>query len=117
MIRDQLRNPTLGNQVWATFTFFIPIDIASCVVCLSLCVYWAHQTDEPLEMPFEGGLMCTQRTMQIVLTSCHYFTQRYQPLAWTFFYLMNYSNPVINLYSLLVDTILSLTRSLLLISV
>jgi len=57
-------------------------------------------------MPFEGGLMCTQRTMQIVLTSCHYFTQRYQPLAWTFFYLMNYSNPVINLYSLLVDTIL-----------
>jgi len=49
MIRDQLRNPTLGNQVWATFTFFIPIDIASCVVCLSLCVYWAHQTDEPLD--------------------------------------------------------------------
>ena len=22
--RDQLRNPTLGNRVWATFTFFIP---------------------------------------------------------------------------------------------
>ena len=21
--RDQLRNPTLGNRVWATFTFFI----------------------------------------------------------------------------------------------
>ena len=23
--RDQLRNPTLGNQVWATFTFNLPI--------------------------------------------------------------------------------------------
>ena len=22
--RDQLRNPTLGNRVWATFTFFRP---------------------------------------------------------------------------------------------
>ena len=24
--RDQLRNPTLGNRVWATFTFFILIS-------------------------------------------------------------------------------------------
>ena len=23
--RDQLRNPTLGNRVWATITFFTPI--------------------------------------------------------------------------------------------
>jgi len=22
--RDQLRNPTLGNRVWATFTFLVP---------------------------------------------------------------------------------------------
>ena len=24
--RDQLRNPTLGNRVWATFTFFTSRD-------------------------------------------------------------------------------------------
>ena len=23
--QDQLRNPTLGNRVWATFTFLLPI--------------------------------------------------------------------------------------------
>jgi len=23
MDRDQLRNPTLGNRVWATFTFYL----------------------------------------------------------------------------------------------
>jgi len=29
--RDQLRNPTLGNRVWATFTFFLSAQ--SSVVC------------------------------------------------------------------------------------
>ena len=35
--RDQLRNPTLSNRVWATFTFFrqslssLPTDVVSCL--------------------------------------------------------------------------------------
>jgi len=33
--RDQLRNPTLGNQVWATCTFLVS-------VCLSVCPVWAR---------------------------------------------------------------------------
>ena len=28
--RDQLRNPTLGNRVWATFTFFTGEGRESC---------------------------------------------------------------------------------------
>ena len=28
--RDQLRNPTLGNRVWATFTFFYHITQTEC---------------------------------------------------------------------------------------
>ena len=42
--RDQLRNPTLGTRVWATFTFYsAPPDtgeqsiVMSVSVCLSVC--------------------------------------------------------------------------------
>jgi len=31
MNRDQLRNPTLGNRVWATFTFSLPYNKVVCV--------------------------------------------------------------------------------------
>jgi len=47
--RDQLQNPTLGNRVWAAFTFFTYIlparryaglgtSYARVFVCLSVCV-------------------------------------------------------------------------------
>jgi len=32
--RDQLRNPTLGNRVWPTFTFFISSSVKT------RCVHW-----------------------------------------------------------------------------
>jgi len=38
--RDQLRNPTLGNRVWATFTFLVALwlcpeggSVAECLAC------------------------------------------------------------------------------------
>jgi len=33
--RDQLRNPTLGSQVWATFTFLISDATSGCQYCSS----------------------------------------------------------------------------------
>jgi len=38
--RDQLRNPTPGNRVWATFTFYLPVGERGIVmnVSVSLCV-------------------------------------------------------------------------------
>jgi len=36
--RDQLRNPTLGNWVWATFTFYLPCLLLICILCLSHAV-------------------------------------------------------------------------------
>jgi len=35
--RDQLRNPTLGNRLWATFTFTFRAEIVGCF-SLSSCV-------------------------------------------------------------------------------
>ena len=34
--RDQLRNPTLGNRVWARFTFFICAHTVDCCGCMSV---------------------------------------------------------------------------------
>ena len=65
--RDQLRNPTLGNRVWATFTFaFLPhaaTDAGCSYSCLdvawSVCPLVGHdrefgKTAEPIEMTFGG---------------------------------------------------------------
>ena len=42
--RDQLRNPTLGNRVWAAFTF-LPSKLSACVrLCVSSCLRsWLEQ--------------------------------------------------------------------------
>jgi len=31
--RDQLRNPTIGNRVWATFTFYRVVQKATVAIC------------------------------------------------------------------------------------
>ena len=36
--RDQLRNPTLGNRVWATFTF-LPTDFGLCMATRLLSTF------------------------------------------------------------------------------
>ena len=36
--RDQLRNPTLGNRVWATFTFLQQLTFLSHPVCMDACM-------------------------------------------------------------------------------
>ena len=52
---DQLRNPTLGDRVWAAFTFLhrlprpIAIDVASSVVCV-------RHAEEPIVSRLGGDL-------------------------------------------------------------
>ena len=36
--RDQLRNHTLGNRVWATFTFLQQLTFVSHPVCMDACM-------------------------------------------------------------------------------
>ena len=36
--RDQLQNPTLGNRVWATFTFFIPREMCETVTVVRVAL-------------------------------------------------------------------------------
>jgi len=36
--RDQLRNPTLGNRVWTTFTFFLTVDYTDLLPVFFVCV-------------------------------------------------------------------------------
>ena len=70
--RDQLRNPMLGNRVWATFNFFIqqswsrghrclhcPFEAVSAKMLLTFCGLCVRhitmncaKTDEPIKMPF-----------------------------------------------------------------
>jgi len=71
--RDQLRNPTLGNPVWATFTFFTTINGASgdvlTAITFGVCgcaERWAsqqQQQQQPLLMKMVTiiGLTCDQR--------------------------------------------------------
>ena len=44
--RDQLRNPTLGSRVWATFTFFILLCVCSQLAGRWTPWYWTRAADE-----------------------------------------------------------------------
>jgi len=51
--RDQLRNPTLGNQVWATFTFYImhlmfrvSLDVTTSYYILAITISYLSQSTE-----------------------------------------------------------------------
>ena len=61
--RDQLRNRTLGNRVWATFTFFTTNRMAW-PVCVSagvlVTIVNSAQTAEQIEMPIGGGVARAQ---------------------------------------------------------
>ena len=47
--RDQLQNPTLGNRVWATFTFFNVLSFRDLDVCALLGTRAdCAKTDEPI---------------------------------------------------------------------
>jgi len=56
--RDQLRNPTLGNRVWATYTFLQHKQINYCILFL-LCigaVGWAAKRASVCEKLSDGVL-------------------------------------------------------------
>jgi len=53
--RDQLRNPTLGNRVWATFAFTIPLWTPHCsALCqhrhniIVTIIYWCYYAQQAL---------------------------------------------------------------------
>jgi len=37
--RDQLQNPTIGNRVWATFTFYIQLSVSTANLA-EIKFYW-----------------------------------------------------------------------------
>ena len=47
--RDQLRNPTLGNRVWATFTFFAISKKSAEYLNKTVTVYILHHTSKILQ--------------------------------------------------------------------
>ena len=57
--RDQLRNPTLGNRVWATFTFFYPDRGArSIVMSESVCVCLSAIISPELHVRSSANFLC-----------------------------------------------------------
>jgi len=84
--RDQLRNPTLGNRVWATFTFFIyPKENLNFLndCCVSKLVFVVLQVPAgrprvPLEVPPGDRSMLPREQYQIALNTLFFYYPQYR---------------------------------------